>query len=468
MRNLFAKYLSALLIAALLLSPVALMEEAGDILPEAVDTAVGQENAELGEDVPAEPEAVFEAAAEAGAVIVFPDPIFNKYVYDNFDLDNDGALSQEEIDWVEDIDVIDMGITDLTGIETFRNLKRLQCGSNALTALNLSGNPKLQTVYCGFNTIATLTTGALPELTELYCNNNALTSLEVGSCPALVELTCCENALTALDVSNCPNLKELGCYDNKLAALDVSKNTQLTHLWCEGNEFTTLDITACASVIGFVDPAHFDIYPNGDREAMIFYRTDEYDTALSCDLGTKIIGGNPASDELLANMIVATKEGKKKIKIVNNKKVKIELGANHLIYLEGYVANSFKSSKPAVATVDAYGVITPVADGKTNITYKVGKKKYTLKLTVIDRTIPTAVYLDQTSVKAQKGTVVTLTASTPEGTDAGGYKWSSSNKKVATVDENGNVTCKKAGKATITCTANRGKKKVKAKIKVTK
>lgn len=130
MKNLFAKTLSALLIAALLLSPIALMEEAGDILPEAVDAVVGQENAELGEDVPAEPEALFEAAAEAGTAIVFPDAAFNKYVYDNFDLDHDGTLSQDEISYVEEIDVIEMGIKDLTGINVFINLQRLQCGSN--------------------------------------------------------------------------------------------------------------------------------------------------------------------------------------------------------------------------------------------------------------------------------------------------------------------------------------------------
>ena len=45
--------------------------------------------------------------------------------------------------------------------------------------------------------------------------------------------------------------------------------------------------------------------------------------------------------------------------------------------------------------------------------------------------------------------------------------WKSSNKKIATVDQNGKVTAKKAGKVTITCTAqDAGKKKATCVITV--
>ncbi|MGD9560082.1 MAG: Ig domain-containing protein, partial [Oscillospiraceae bacterium] len=44
--------------------------------------------------------------------------------------------------------------------------------------------------------------------------------------------------------------------------------------------------------------------------------------------------------------------------------------------------------------------------------------------------------------------------------------WKSSNKKVATVDKNGRVTAKKKGKATITVTAKKGKKKATCVITV--
>lgn len=66
----------------------------------------------------------------------------------------------------------------------------------------------------------------------------------------------------------------------------------------------------------------------------------------------------------------------------------------------------------------------------------------------------------------KKGDVVTLTPVIPEGTNSG-FKWKSSNKKVASVS-NGVVRFKKAGKVTITCTAVRGKKRAKMKFNVSK
>ena len=67
----------------------------------------------------------------------------------------------------------------------------------------------------------------------------------------------------------------------------------------------------------------------------------------------------------------------------------------------------------------------------------------------------------------RRGDTVQLTAVLPAGTESA-IKWQSSNKKVATVSSTGLVTFKKPGKATITATAVRGKKKGKVKVKVTK
>lgn len=70
--------------------------------------------------------------------------------------------------------------------------------------------------------------------------------------------------------------------------------------------------------------------------------------------------------------------------------------------------------------------------------------------------------LNHSSVTMQAGTKRTLkiTKNKPSGT----VKWSSSNKKVATVSNKGVVTAKKKGTAVIT--AKKGKKSVKCKIKV--
>ena len=144
-------------------------------------------------------------------------------------------------------------------------------------------------------------------------------------------------------------------------------------------------------------------------------------------------------------------------------------GSLYLIELNGMTGKSFKSSKKKVATVDQTGLVTINAAGKTKITFKVGKKKRTLTLTVKDPTVPNRVTVSVIAgaTTGKKGETVMLSATLPAGTTSG-IKWKSSNKKVATVDQNGVVTFKKPGKATITATASRGKKKSAIKVKVTK
>ena len=52
---------------------------------------------------------------------------------------------------------------------------------------------------------------------------------------ALEELNCNNNELTELDISKNTALTELNCGSNQLKSLDVSKNTALTYLYCYGN-----------------------------------------------------------------------------------------------------------------------------------------------------------------------------------------------------------------------------------------
>ena len=143
-----------------------------------------------------------------------------------------------------------------------------------------------------------------------------------------------------------------------------------------------------------------------------------------------------------------------------------EVGKVYQIDLMREVGKQFKSSKKKVATVDQNGLVTPRAAGKAKITFKVGKKKRTVSLTVKDPTVPSVVTLTAPTTAVKKGDTLVLAPSVPEGTNPGGFKWKSSNKKVASVSGNGTVTFKKKGTVTITATAKRGKKKAKIRFTV--
>ncbi len=133
----------------------------------------------------------------------FPDENFRRYVKVRFDIDNDGALSAEEIAKVTRINVKNSDITSLKGIEYFTALKELDCSGNHLTELDVSNNTALE---------------------QLWCDENELTSLDVSNCIVLKRLQCHYNPLTSLDVSNNPELMLLYCRNDKTMNLYISNN----------------------------------------------------------------------------------------------------------------------------------------------------------------------------------------------------------------------------------------------------
>jgi Leucine-rich repeat (LRR) protein len=56
------------------------------------------------------------------------------------DSDKDGNISKAEADTVTRLNLSYMQISDMTGIQLFRNLKDLNCTNNLISRLDLSGN----------------------------------------------------------------------------------------------------------------------------------------------------------------------------------------------------------------------------------------------------------------------------------------------------------------------------------------
>lgn len=186
-------------------------------------------------------------AAETGSIPInsthFPDDHFIAYVELRCDKDGDGTLSQAELDGVTELYVAYANIKDLTGIELFPYLEKLDCKNNNLTRLDVSKNTKLTKLYCEFNQLTSLDLSKNTELTELNCQDNQLTSLDLSKNTALTKLDCALNPLTSLDVSNNTALTYLDCNYNQLTSLDLSKNTALTKLGCHDNQLTSLDLS---------------------------------------------------------------------------------------------------------------------------------------------------------------------------------------------------------------------------------
>ncbi len=121
------------------------------------------------------------------------------------------------------------------------------------------------------------------------------------------------------------------------------------------------------------------------------------------------------------------------------------------------VAVSWISANPAIATIDENGVITPKKAGKVTITATAGGVSATCEVAVKKPTLT----LDSKATIYMKNPASLSGKASPTAQ----ITWTTSDKKIATVDINGLVTPKKTGKVTISATANGITKKCTVTIK---
>ncbi|MBO7318691.1 MAG: Ig domain-containing protein, partial [Clostridia bacterium] len=129
---------------------------------------------------------------------------------------------------------------------------------------------------------------------------------------------------------------------------------------------------------------------------------------------------------------------------------------------------TWKSSDTSIATVDKNGKVTGKKPGTVYISATTANGKHTAKckVTVLEMIYSKKIKLSKTSLTLDDGKSYILDATVlPENTTSKSVTWSSSNKKVVTVDAYGDVTAVAPGTAYIYCkTKDTG---VTAKCKVT-
>ncbi len=120
---------------------------------------------------------------------------------------------------------------------------------------------------------------------------------------------------------------------------------------------------------------------------------------------------------------------------------------------------TWSSSNPAVATVDTEGTVTGINAGVTTITCTLSNGAiYECTVTVPVKEMATTVKLPKSWTLYELQTKnITSILTYPGYQEPTGITWSSSNKKVATIDSNGKIVAKKIGTTTITCKLHNGK-----------
>lgn len=172
----------------------------------------------------------------------------------NVDLSNNVKLIQLflEGNQLTDLDVTNNTVllqfwcfnNQLTELDLSKNISllSLRCDNNALTELDVSFNENLNDFTCSFNQISTLNTGNNENLSALLCGNNLITSLDFSLNPNLTEVQCEQNQISTLDFSQNRELRILNCFDNALTELDLSNNRFLINLDCSFNNLCALNL----------------------------------------------------------------------------------------------------------------------------------------------------------------------------------------------------------------------------------
>ncbi len=168
--------------------------------------------------------------------------------------------------------VADNGLSfmDITGVSG--SLKKLYCGNNALTTLNLSSFKNLNEVDAQGNKLTTLkvygprvvngTDNALTafsgtqlsRLKGLYLADNQLRGMSTTQMTSLERLFVQRNTIKSLRLNKCVSLQVADLSDNGTATLEVSDLADLKELWAGGNQLAELDITGAATLQWLVVP----------------------------------------------------------------------------------------------------------------------------------------------------------------------------------------------------------------------
>lgn len=187
------------------------------------------------------------------------------------DTNSDNEIDIAEALVIYELDLSSSNITDLTGLEHFINLIRLEINLNDISTfdgtaftnleyLNFSNNNLTSTILTGlsnlqifwafgnpFSSIDVSSLNSLNLLDISYCDN--LTGLDVSNLINLTDLSCSSNdAMTSLNMNGCSALEDLNCQYSALTSLDLSGLANLSTMFAENNNIANIDVTGAVSL----------------------------------------------------------------------------------------------------------------------------------------------------------------------------------------------------------------------------
>lgn len=156
-------------------------------------------------------------------------------VLDNFVLTNN-------INTLISLEINELNISDLTGIEDFSALQYLYVRDNNLSSLNIQSLVNLFQLECSSNNLSNLDLSNNTTLYNLRAHSNQLTNIDFSNNLLITGIHVEFNQLTELNLSNQVDLQDLNCAANQIETIDLSNQAELRNLWCYSNPLEYLNV----------------------------------------------------------------------------------------------------------------------------------------------------------------------------------------------------------------------------------
>ena len=192
---------------------------------------------------------------KGGDYIEFEDNVLMQRCLLLEDFNQDGKLSYDEAKNIESLNVNNLGIKSLNGIERLPNLKSLVISNNPIHSFVLRNNSQLEGVLaenCPLHNIdlsgcinlkRLVLSGAsldhfvfssFPNLSRIQFSSCGLKEMDLRNNTKLEELTLNNEQISSLNLSANIALEKLSLYDLPVKNLDLSNNKNLTSLYISG------------------------------------------------------------------------------------------------------------------------------------------------------------------------------------------------------------------------------------------
>jgi Leucine-rich repeat (LRR) protein len=177
-------------------------------------------------------------------LVYVPDNLFEQKLIDlGYDDVLDDYVLKTNVENVTTLNLDNINIDILTGLEAFTNLESLSIIDLSIDVLDVSKNTKLKTVNCADNLLSSLDITQNILLEELIASTNRFTNLDISKNVNLIKLDLNYNQLTSIDVTNNLQLKEVNILNSSLTNIDVTQNSLLEIIELQGNQLTALDVS---------------------------------------------------------------------------------------------------------------------------------------------------------------------------------------------------------------------------------